>query len=262
MTKKNTNAARSTSKPSTDEGTLTADRADKLLKKPGGNFEKAIASAKRYPAVADFLRRAQKFVAQDGKVSDRTVEAPAKTKPALEVVAPKGKKTKPPVDAKALSKTAYKVLTAAAFPQELRAELATRLGVEVKKTHSVREIARNIAKAIATSGSMPSEIADRVKPPKQKTESGPRRIETIVACLRRKNGASVDEIAQALLEAFPTYSARHGGAKADVEGYKPFIRTAMGHLRAYRQFSEARAMEAAGETIERSDDGRYRIVKK
>ncbi len=188
-------------------------------------------------------------------------KAPA-SKPKLAAVETKAA-AKPAPDSKELAKVSYRVLTAAAFTDAARTELATQLGVQLKPKMSRREIARDIAKAIGASGKLPPVVAAAVKPKKERAvQAGPRRIEVIVSCLRRKTGATVQEIGAALLEAFPKYSTRFGGGQAEQEVYERFARTAISHLRAHRQFSEAKAMAEAGETVVLDKEShRYRIVK-
>lgn len=67
----------------------------------------------------------------------------------------------------------------------------------------------------------------------------PKRIDVIVACLSRKHGATLEQIAEALVAAYPRFSERHGGGKATAEGYMSFARAAVSHLKAGRQFTIA-----------------------
>lgn len=60
------------------------------------------------------------------------------------------------------------------------------------------------------------------------------RLDTIVGCLVRAKGATPQEIAETLLAAYPTLSARYNFAPASVESYLSFARTAIGHLQAGR----------------------------
>lgn len=174
-----------------------------------------------------------------------------------------GRKAKAAPDAAELSRVAYKALQSGGFPAETRVKLAAKYDVPMQdakgKNRYTREINRDLAKAIAASGKLPKGM--ELPTAKPKAEPKPKRIETIVRVLRAKKGATIKEIAEALLADFPEYSGRHGGGAAELAVYESFARTAISHLRAHRQFAAAKAMEAAGETVVRGEDGRYRIAK-
>ncbi len=72
---------------------------------------------------------------------------------------------------------------------------------------------------------------------KKAASTGPKaktRLDTIVATISRKGGATPAEIGAALLAEYPNLSARFGGGPAQVESYVGFARTALGHLQAGR----------------------------
>jgi len=129
-------------------------------------------------------------------------------------------------------------------------------GQEVPKGAMVRDLCREIARHLAEQDQLPEDVDAKLHRPKKKGPAKPKRIDTILECLRRKNGATVDEIADALLETFPHVSARWGGGPAEREQYQRFARVAISHLRAGRVFAIAKDNPV---DVARDEAGRYSI---
>lgn len=131
-----------------------------------------------------------------------------------------------------------------------RISLASQVGVKVvglTRQNSAKTIAA--ALAASTMSEWPSWLngllSNAKEAPARKAASAARkaassdepretRLDTIVGCLVRAKGATPQEIAETLLAAYPTLSARFNFAPASVESYLSFARTAIGHLQAGR----------------------------
>lgn len=108
---------------------------------------------------------------------------------------------------------------------------------------------------------LPADVAEKIYRPRQRSESsGPSKIDVMVELLRRKNGASVNEIAERLLEQFPNLSARNGGGPAKIENYINFARVCLSHLNAGRVFSASKELKGKIERFGERGSSRYRIV--
>lgn len=146
------------------------------------------------------------------------------------------------------------------LPRERRLELyAQHIGGEPPSKATVKVVVREIATALAALDTLPEDVSSKVwvKPSKKDGPATPKRIDTILSCLRKKGGSSINEIADALMAEFPEVTKRWGGGTADREQYKRFTRVAISHLRAGRTFAVAKDNAL---TIERTDDGRFYIV--
>lgn len=127
-----------------------------------------------------------------------------------------------------------------------RAAVIATLGVTVTGMRN-RDANRVITNALDGRAEMPEQIQAAIDLANARQEPkgarGPKegsRIAFMIELLKRENGVTVDEIADAMLAQFPKLSARHGHADATRERYVTFARTCLAHLQHGRAFSEAK----------------------
>lgn len=130
-----------------------------------------------------------------------------------------------------------------------RSKLAKELGVNTDGM-TVRDATRALAAALNGKPELPVVLRDAMELAEAKSApKGSRpakegsRIGFMIGLLRRPQGATVEEIADAMLKQFPTLSPRRGGGPASRDNYVTFARTCIAHLQHGRSFSEAAALK-------------------
>lgn len=254
-------------RPVKDIGDVVASMIDRLTK-AGVPVPSMIASVKRdrligltkriHQITDAWLADTAKAVAAPEPVA--TPEPEPVVEPTVEPTKSESTETKAPqAPVGAHGMTARKIGNAVAkLPRERRLELyATHIGGEPPAKATVKVVVREIANALAALDTLPEDVSCKVwvKPSKKEGPSSPKRIDTILSCLRK--GATINEIADALLAEFPEVTERWGGGTADREQYQRFARVAISHLRAGRVFAVAKN---GALKIERTEDGRFHLA--
>jgi hypothetical protein len=132
---------------------------------------------------------------------------------------------------------------------ELYAELHD--GNKPPRGAAVSQIVGAIAAALV-GRELPEDVVSKLSRSRRSNgERAPRRIDTIVECVLSPGGATLLEVAEALLERYPNLSGRWQGKPASVEQYQRYARTAMWHLNSGKTMEVAKQFEGL---VRRTDD--------